>query len=77
VKRTALAAGYFFNTSTIVLPSRAGEDETLIPATSMAAISIRHRHYFGHQSQFSVRTPGIRANSRMLFVTTISPSLRA
>ena len=29
------------------------------------------------QTQFSVLTPGIRANSRMLLVTTINPSLRA
>lgn len=31
----------------------------------------------GAYTQFSVLTPGIRANSRMLLVTTISPSLRA
>ena len=70
--------GYVFSTSTSVLPSRTGEGETLMPAASIAAIfDFRHRHTSAIQIQFSVRTPGMRANSRMLFVTTIKPSLRA
>jgi hypothetical protein len=36
----------------------------------------RHAHR-NRYTQFSTRTPGIRTNSFILFVTTISPSLRA
>lgn len=36
------------------------------------------RHAYGNRyTQFSTRTPGMRMNSFMLFVTTTSPSLRA
>lgn len=58
-------------------PSRSQADIVSLSASGVAnQIKALPRLRIGH-SQFSTLTPGMRTNSRILLVTTISPSLRA
>src|SRR3982074_2451005 len=56
-KRTARVAGSFFNTSTSVLPSLAGEGETLMPAFSISERPIAFDRHPAPRARLRVIVP--------------------